>query len=216
MDITESGGSGRRSGVMQPDPTLMLPDLGSLAAEGRPAAYRRAAECALAEAKALVQPAAVWAGIEVSEAAPLLAGLPGKVAAQVEAVTGAVCTIGETLEAAASAHFQAQEYLLGYLLDQAGTLAVARLARYVADLVRQERGAARWAPGDDTRDDALLAQRVLFERVPAATIGVRLTEQNVMVPAKSLSFILLGGSGFLGARCLVPCRRCVWNGNCSR
>ena len=101
-------------------------------------------------------------------------------------------------------YFAGQEYTRGYLLDLIGTFAVARLAQKVADGLRGQYNAVHWAPGDDPSDLLLDTQRVLFEVVPAHRIGVRLSEHNVMVPVKSLSFFLVTGAQAWGLRCSIP------------
>lgn len=72
----------------------------------------------------------------------------------------------------------------------------------------------RWAPGDACDDWSLHGQTLLFDQVPAYLIGVHLNGHNVMVPTKSLSFVLLAGRGLNRSACTVPCNRCVWNGAC--
>ncbi len=71
--------------------------------------------------------------------------------------------------------------------------------------MRAGRHAARWAPGDSEGDWTLDAQGMLFALLPTDEIGVRLSEHNVMVPAKSLSFVLLAGGGPAGVECLGTC-----------
>lgn len=209
------------SGVLRPDVRQVVPDLAtlnrSLGRRPRSESFLALAEEALAQARSLVQPAAVWAEIEAAGIVDsLLPGIPKEQLAGVDALVGVVCTIGAQLEAETRRCFAGQEYMRGYLLDQAGALAVARLTELVADELRAGRNAARWAPGDDECDQAMEAQRLLFALLPTEEIGVRLTEHNVMLPAKSLSFVLLVGSGPAGLHCLGRCSRCVWNGHCER
>lgn len=208
------------SGVLRPHAAEIMPDLATLARSlgRRPLAEAvlRLAREALAEASELVRPAAVWAELEAAGLVEtLLPGIPSEQLVGVERLACAVCTIGEALEAQAHRHFAAQEYMRGYLLDQVGALAVARLATHVEARVRAGRHAARWAPGDSEGDWALEAQRMLFTLLPTDEIGVRLSQHNVMVPAKSLSFVLLIGDGPEGVECLGTCGRCVWKGACA-
>jgi hypothetical protein len=171
----------------------------------------------LIEAPTLIKPAAIWGEIKVSPADS--ANTPvwlAKKASRVESIIGAVCTIGDQLESLSRTYFSEGQYTRGYLLDQVGSLTIARLAIWVAELLQHELNALYWAPGDDSTDFTLSAQRWLFEIIPTRQIGVRLTDQNVMVPVKSLSFFLLIGSGQTGLKCAIPCRRCVWNGACDQ
>ena len=209
------------SGVLRPTAAEIIPDLATLIRalgrqrRGASETFLRLAEAALAEAAGLVHPAAVWAEVEANGLAEaLLPGTPAEHLAGASRLIGVVCTIGAELEAQAHRAFAAQEYTHGYLLDQIGALAVARLAGHVEGLVRAGRNAARWAPGDSEGDWALDAQRMLFALLPTDEIGVRLSEHNVMIPAKSLSFVLLVGNGPAGVECLGRCSRCVWNGAC--
>lgn len=177
----------------------------------------KAIESALAEAGPLIRPAAVWIRLDLRDFA---AHFPLPLNAQAQAggagLIGVVCTIGGALEQRAHALFTGQEYLHGYLLDQIGVYCVARTAELTADRLREEQQAMRWAPGDSAEDWYLETQRLLFDKIPAHLIGVHLTEQNLMLPLKSLSFFLLVDSGTAGLRCLIPCSRCAWNGTCDK
>jgi len=172
-------------------------------------------ETVLGEAAGLVEPAAVWARVE-TEYFSLITGKPAGSFSGIEAVLGVVCTIGGKMEIQAHKSFASQEYSRGYFLDLTGTLAVARVAQKIAEELRGKYGAIHWAPGDDRTDLTLDAQRLLFELVPAHQIGVRLTEQNVMVPVKSLSYFLVIGAQVKGLRCSIPCAQCAWNGMCDK
>jgi hypothetical protein len=206
-------------GVLRPAARLVVPDLDafqrSLGGRQRRSseALRRNQEAALAEASTLVEPALVWARLDADGLAEP-AGVPGEALAHVEALLGVVCTIGARLEARVHDYLAAQQYTRGFLLDQAGTLAVAQLARHGAGVLCVEQHAVRWAPGDDKVDLQLEAQCHLFAHVPAHLIGVYLNERHVMVPAMSLSYLLFVSSGPAGLQCLADCRRCLWHGSC--
>ncbi len=172
-------------------------------------------ETILAEAAELVEPAAVWARVD-AEHFPLLPGPRARSFSGNEAALGTICTIGEKLEIQSHNYFARQEYIRGYFLDLTGTLAVAKLAQIIAEDLRGQYAAVHWAPGDDPGDFSLEAQRLLFDMVPAHRIGVRLTEQNVMVPIKSLSFFLIIGAKTTSLQCSIPCIQCVWNGMCDK
>jgi hypothetical protein len=172
-------------------------------------------ESILAEAAQLVEPAAVWARVE-AEQFFLLPERLARTFSGAEAVLGVVCTIGEKLEHQSHNYFAAQETLRGYFMDLTGTLAVANLAQKIAADLRGQYGAVHWAPGDDPSDLSLEAQRLLFEIVPIRQIGMRLTQQNVMVPMKSLSFFLVIGARTGRMSCSIPCIQCAWNGTCDK
>jgi hypothetical protein len=172
-------------------------------------------ESILVEAVGLVEPAAVWARVE-AEQFSLLPKTMAKSFSGVAAVLGVVCTIGEKLERQAHNYFAGQETIRGYFLDLTGTLAVANLAQKIAADLCGQYGAVHWAPGDDPSDLSLDAQRLLFEVVPIHKIGMRLTQQNMMVPMKSLSFFLLIGAHTGRLSCSIPCIQCAWNGMCDK
>jgi len=210
------------------DTSLVLPDVYTIwQAQGKHTrqpspAFIRAVELTLGEAVNLVKPKAVFAQYRFDSSHKrylntdwentLLKDLPDEVKSHIDGVIGVVCTIGEMLEAQVRQHFACREFLTAYTLDQIGTLAVARLAQYVADLLSADHNTYIWAPGN--LDATLIGQRALFEFVPTTRIGVRLTKRNVMSPVKSLSFGLFTHRGSAGQRCEIPCNLCAWNGAC--
>lgn len=209
--------------VIQPEASQILPDLHALSRatgrfrKGPGSSIQLARETTLVEASTLIKPAAIWAKIEISQNDS--SNIPvwlAKKASRVESIAGVVCTIGDQLENMSRKYFSEGQNTRGYLLDQVGSLSIARLASQVAELLRREVNALYWAPGDDLNDVALSTQRWLFDDIPAHRIGVRLTSQNVMTPVKSLSFILLIRTGQTGLKCAIPCQRCVWNGACDQ
>ena len=169
----------------------------------------------LSEAPALLQPTAVLSmlNVDLGELTHI-SKLPPRLLARIDRAFGVVCTIGPELEAHSSQYFEGHQYTRGYLLDRIGTLAVARLARRSAGVIREEHHMMRWAPGDACDDWSLSGQALLFDQVPAHLVGVRLNAHNVMVPTKSLSFVLLAGKGLNRSACTIACSRCVWNGSC--
>jgi len=209
--------------IIQPEASQVLPDLLALSrATGRfrkesGSSIQLAREKALIEASTLIKPAAIWAKIEISQYdLPNIPVWLAKKTSQIESIAGVICTIGDQLESKSRKYFSEGQYTRGYLLDQVGSLSVARLAIWVAEQLRRQLNALYWAPGDDLNDVTLSTQRWLFEIIPAHRIGVRLTDQNVMIPVKSLSFFLLIWDGQTGMKCAIPCHRCVWNGACDK
>ena len=209
--------------IIQPEASQVSPDLTALSRvtgrfrKGPGSSLQLAREKALSEASTLIKPSAIWAKIEISQNDS--SNIPvwlAKKASRVESIAGVICTIGDQLENASRKYFSEGQYTRGYLFDQVGSLSVARLASQVAELLRRELNALYWAPGDDTTDITLSTQRWLFDSIPAQKIGVRLTNQNVMAPVKSLSFFLLIWTGQTGLKCAIPCQRCVWNGACDQ
>jgi hypothetical protein len=139
-------------------------------------------------AEGLIAPASAWAVIEPEETTG------HAVFAGARRVALCVCTIGPGLEAAAAEDFRRNDDLRGMVLDALGSDAVGRLSR-MADRFLAEKALAqglwpskRYAPGYKGWD--VCEQAFLFSMVPAAEIGVRLTESFMMVPRKSYSFRL--------------------------
>ncbi len=139
-------------------------------------------------AEGMIAPAVAWAVIDPGETT----GHP--VFDRARRVALCVSTIGPRLEEACAAYFQKNEDLRGMILDALGSDAVGRLSR-MADHFLAEKALSmglwpskRYAPGYKGWD--VSEQAFLFSVVPAAEIGVRLTESFMMVPRKSYSFRL--------------------------
>lgn len=109
-----------------------------------------------------------------------------------EYIAAAVCTIGAELEQSTSELFSKGESVLASMLDSVGTVAMDSLEAQVQHLFCQQahnsgmRIGPKLCPG--SRGWPLTEQRVLFSLLPAEKIGVRLTEQCMMMPQKSVSF----------------------------
>ncbi len=103
-----------------------------------------------------------------------------------------VCTIGPELEEEASRLMAAGDLLRGLVLDWLGSEAVSGVSRQAdAWLAREGLALGLWpgkmfAPGSKGWD--VSGQRFVFASVPAATIGVRLSDSCMMMPRKSFSF----------------------------
>lgn len=139
-------------------------------------------------AAGLVEPLAAWAVIDPP------ADRTPEIFAGACRVAFAVSTIGPRLERASAALFAAGEDLRGMALDALGSEAVAQVSkqmdRFLAEKGRQMGlwPSKRYAPGYRGWD--VCEQAFLFSVIPAAEIGVALTESFMMVPRKSYSFRL--------------------------
>jgi len=102
-----------------------------------------------------------------------------------------VCTVGSALDERVSELF-ADDPVRALALDGAGIAAVGGIARLIGERVREEaatrglRIGMRAEPGQEGW--SIWQQRVLFGLLPAAEIGVQLTESCLMLPRKSISF----------------------------
>jgi len=105
-----------------------------------------------------------------------------------------VVTIGDLLEKKVSELFSQGEYPRALALDTVGTVAVEDFSRRVRKLARQEikeRGfktSRHFSPGYGGWE--VSQQEILFKSIPADNIGVRLTKGCMMLPQKSLSWII--------------------------
>jgi len=104
----------------------------------------------------------------------------------------AICTIDSTLERRVSELFAEGEYPMAVMLDSVGSVAVEGVVDYVnahfcqlaADMNMGT--GPRLSPGYGEWE--LTDQQVIFEILPGAEIGVRINEDCIMLPQKSVSF----------------------------
>ena len=187
-----------------------------------PARIKRLVSEAIREADGLIQPRAVYgemaAHLNEQGKVVLSSGvvLNNPHAARdwqnLEMVALVVCTIGSFLEERVTQLFAQGNSGAALILDNVGTVALRNVCREVdAIACRQagERGMAagpRFSPGSVGWD--ISDQRVLFELLPAGEAGVRLNDQFVMVPRKSVSFVVGMGSGVPVPRARRPCWYC--------
>jgi len=105
-----------------------------------------------------------------------------------------VVTIGGLLENKVSELFSQGEYPQTLALDAVGTVAVEDFSRKVRKLARQEvieqgfKTSGHFSPGYGGWE--VSQQKVVFKNIPAENIGVRLTKRCMMVPQKSLSWVI--------------------------
>jgi cobalamin-dependent methionine synthase I len=124
-----------------------------------------------------------------------------------------LATIGSRLEDGVSQLMSKRQILKATILDAVGSEAAEKTACYIEDRVRElasSNGAEitlRYSPGYCDWD--ITQQRVLFEAMDSAPLGVELTEECLMVPRKSVSGII--GVGRFESKILrfSPCRFCT-------
>ena len=134
-----------------------------------------------------------------------------------EYIATVICTIGTELEQSTSKLFSKGEPLLACMLDSVGSVAVDSLEAQVQQLICQKAHESGTIVGPKlypgSREWALSEQRVLFSLLPAEKIGIRLTEQCMMIPRKSASFCSGAGhervwKGMVSEKVTNPCRLC--------
>ena len=105
-----------------------------------------------------------------------------------------VVTIGSSLEDKTSEFFTHKEYSRGLALDAVGTVAIRYLSHHVRSIICQEakeqhlQTSKHFIPGTTEWD--ISQQKNIFEIIPASKIGVMLTDSNMMIPKKSLSWAI--------------------------
>ena len=105
-----------------------------------------------------------------------------------------VVTVGGFLEKKVSELFSQGEYPQALALDAVGTVAVEDFSREVRKLARQEvkkqgfKTSRHFSPGYGSWE--VSQQDIIFKSIPADNIGVRLTKGYMMLPQKSLSWVI--------------------------
>ncbi|MDD5016033.1 MAG: vitamin B12 dependent-methionine synthase activation domain-containing protein [Atribacterota bacterium] len=105
-----------------------------------------------------------------------------------------VATIGSSLENKVFELFSQGEYPKAIALDAVGTVSVRFLSNYMRSLVCQEakeqnlQTTKYFSPGSGDWD--ISQQKNIFQIIPVDKIGVKLTESYMMVPQKSLSWVM--------------------------
>jgi len=105
-----------------------------------------------------------------------------------------VVTIGDFLEKKVSELFFQGEYPRALALDAVGTVAVEDFNRKVRKLASQEvkeqgfKTSRHFSPGYGGWE--VSQQEIIFKSVPADNIGVRISEGYMMLPQKSLSWVI--------------------------
>jgi hypothetical protein len=166
------------------------------------------AEGVLDEAHVLLAPAAMYTILPVrdfrphrvalEEGAVFEGPLVARALAGATQVALAVCTIGPALEERTQALFAAGDSLQAIALDGAGTAAVGQVSQMIVARMRDDASARglgsgmRASPGQEGWP--IWQQRVLFSLIPAEEIGVQLAESCLMLPQKSVSFVIGMGS----------------------
>ena len=112
-----------------------------------------------------------------------------------------VVTVGSTLENNVSELFARGEYPRAIALDAVGTVAIEALSKYVRNLICQEAKDRNlqitryFSPGYGDWD--ISQQKDIFKIIPTNKIGVSLTESCMILPRKSLSWIIGIGKGVI-------------------
>ncbi len=188
-----------------------------------PKLYENAGEV-IEETHSLIKPAAMYTVVQVTnfehqeirfENGSFEGPLVGKAMAGAEHLNIAICTIGGDLERRVQ-ELMSENPIMGVALDGAGTSALRRGSQTVEDIISEkacEMGLAlgmRAQPGQEGWP--IEQQRLVFSMLPAEKIGVRLTESCLMIPRKSVSFIIPRGKDLDSS--VAPCDFCSKRNRC--
>jgi hypothetical protein len=108
-----------------------------------------------------------------------------------------VVTIGDLLEKKVSELFSHGEFPQALALDAVGTVAVEDFSRKVRKLARQEvieqgfKTSRHFSPGYSGWE--VSQQEIVFKSIPSDNIGVSLSKGFMMLPQKSLSWVIGAG-----------------------
>lgn len=111
-----------------------------------------------------------------------------------EAVIVLAATVGEAIEEAVTAHFDAGRYAYAVLLDAAATAAVEQVAdameKTMQPAAARQGYAMRWRYSPGYGDWPLTEQPHLIRLAKAEEIGIHLTESLMLWPRKSITAII--------------------------
>ncbi|HHX63805.1 MAG TPA: hypothetical protein GX702_02830 [Chloroflexi bacterium] len=182
----------------------------------------------LEEAQASLSPAAAWDRFAVTEirhdrlilvgGRSLGGGPVARVMYGAEELVVAVCTAGAEIDARVAEYQRRRELFRAMLLDELGSWAVDQVRQMLCRSLEDEFDVQGWrtstplSPGESAWSVA--EQRILFDLLDAARIGVTLSEGAMMRPTKSLSFIMGVGRRPLGAEGRSGCEFCSMKERC--
>lgn len=186
-------------------------------------------EAALADAHALVQPAAAWDAFPIREfrheRLVLADGTQIGGGPVVTVVAGAshlvigVCTVGPEISRRISELQRQGHRLRAMFLDDLGSWAVDQVRQQLCRTIEAEAAAQGWrastslSPGES--EWSVADQAAIFSLLDTRPIGVSLTESLVMRPIKSLSLIVGIGPGPLGVEGGANCDFCTIRERCA-
>ncbi len=176
------------------------------------------------EAHSLINPAAIYSIIEVTgfeqqtisfKGGSFEGPLVNKAMAGAEQLNIALCTIGADLEQRVQ-ELMNEDPITAVALDGAGIAAVTRVSKTVEDLISKKACeldlalGMRAQPGQEGWP--IEQQRLVFSVLPGDKIGIRLTESCLMIPRKSVSFVIPRGKDLDSS--VLPCDFCSKRNRC--
>jgi hypothetical protein len=190
---------------------------------------RDAWQAALAEARVLVQPAAVWDSFpiqSINHEHVLLAngvkiggGPVTRVVGGASDLIVAVCTIGPGIESRASELQRSKEMFYAMMLSDLGSWAVDDVRQQVCHWLEEEaarrglRVSVSLSPGES--EWSVRDQPAIFSLLDTRPVGVSLGPSMVMSPIKSLSLIMGVGAQPMGVEGGSNCDFCTIRERCT-
>ncbi len=183
-----------------------------------------AAENVIEEAHSLLKPAALYIIVKVTafehqrvvfEGGNFEGSLVARAMAGADHLNIALCTIGDELENRVH-EMMNENPVMAVTLDGAGIAAIRKVAQTVEDIISAEACeldlalGMRAQPGQEGWP--IEQQREVFSVLPGAEIGLRLTESCLMIPRKSVSFVIPRGKELSSS--VVPCDFCSKRDRC--
>ncbi len=179
----------------------------------------------------LIRPVVVWErfgvqGFEhdtliLSNGVRLGGGPVVKVVAGATEVVLGIGTVGKAAEGRAREYMKAGETLKGLLIDELASWAVGEVRKQFAANIREEfaqqyglRTSSMLSPGESVW--SVSDQKTIFEclRGEAEASGIGLSESGMLVPFKSLSFLIGAGPRELGSETESNCDFCTMKDRC--
>jgi hypothetical protein len=186
-------------------------------------------EAALADARALVEPAAAWDAFAIhrfrhgrlilADGTRIGGGPVADVTAGATELVVGVVTVGPAISARASELQREGRRLQAMFLDDFGSWAVDQVRQGFCRSIEADaaalglRASAALSPGES--EWPVNEQAVIFGLLDASHIGVFLTPSLVMAPIKSLSLIVGVGPGPLGVEGGSNCDFCTIRERCT-
>jgi len=182
------------------------------------------AKSVIEEAHSLLKPAAIYTVVKIEEFEHQRASFEGGVfegslvarsMAGADHLNIAVCTIGGELDKRVE-EMMNENPVMAIALDGAGISALRKVSQAVEDIISAEACeldlalGMRAQPGQEGWP--LEQQREVFRVLPADLISVRLTESCLMLPRKSVSFVIPRGKALNNS--VVPCDFCSKQNRC--
>jgi len=182
------------------------------------------AETVIEEAHSLLKPSALYKIVKVNdfehqkiafEGGTFEGSLVARAMAGADHLNIALCTIGEDLENRVE-DMMKENPVMAVTLDGAGIAAIRKVAQAVEDIISNEACkldlelGMRAQPGQEGWP--IEQQREVFSVLPGKEIGIRLTESCLMIPRKSVSFVIPRGKELSSS--VAPCDFCSKRDRC--